>query len=129
MSEASKSSTVDTEEVVLDDCMLESELELENLSGWIWCSEARGQAFLAESDFWFFFEATLLQVRAMTMMTMASREPPIDAEMMMSSGSDSEMEENEHKKYVCQFLSPSTPDDSPPTLKTILVITGQKTIL
>lgn len=33
MSEASRSSTVDTEDVVLEDCMLESELELENLSG------------------------------------------------------------------------------------------------
>lgn len=86
---------MDTEEVVFDDCMLESELELENRSGWIWCA-APGQAFLAavESDFRFFFEATLLQVRAMTMMTIAKREPPIDAEMMMSSGSDSEMDEN-----------------------------------
>ena len=39
-------------------------------------------------------------------MTMESNTPPIDAEMMMRSGIDSEIE-NDCKKHVCYFLSPS----------------------
>ena len=74
---------------MFEECKLESLDELDNLSGWICCVPAPGQEFLAESDF--LLDETLLQVSAMTIMTTASREPPIDAEMMMSSGRDSEM--------------------------------------
>ena len=39
----------------------------------------------------------------MTMATMVRRKPAIEAEMMMSRGMDSEIE-NDSKKRVCYFL-------------------------
>ena len=78
---------MEREDVVLEDCMLLSEEELDTRSAAIWCEDL-GQTFLAESDFFLFiFHA----VMAITMATMAMRKPPIAAEMMMSSGMDSEM--------------------------------------
>ena len=81
----SMSSTVEREEVVLEECMLLSLEELDNLSGWI-CRELCDQEDVL-SD----FLATFLQVTTMTMATIVKRKPAMPAEMMMSRGMDSEM--------------------------------------
>ena len=93
----SMSSTVEREEVVLEECMLLSFEELDNLSGWI-CRELCDHDVLSD-----FVLATFLQVTTMTMATIVRRKPAIDAEMMMSRGMDSEIE-NDSKKRVCYFL-------------------------
>ena len=81
----SMSSTVEREEVVLEECMLLSLEELDNLSGWI-CLELCDHDVLSD-----FVLATFLQVTTMTMATIVRRKPAIEAEMMMSRGMDSEM--------------------------------------
>ena len=82
----SMSSTVEREEVVLEECRLLSLEELDNLSGWI-CRELCDQEELL-SDFGL---ATFLQVTTMTQITIVRRKPAMPAEMMMSRGMDSEM--------------------------------------
>ena len=81
----SMSSTVEREEVVLEEWMLLSLEELDNLSGCIW------RELCDHDELSDFVLATFLQVTTMTMATIVRRKPAIDAEMMMSRGKDSEM--------------------------------------